>query len=48
MNKNGGRLIMVKIINKFWTEQSESIAAGAFGVTILLIVVTFRYINYFL
>ena len=48
MNKNGGRLIMVKNINKFWTEQSESIAAGVFGVTILLIVVTFRYINYFL
>lgn len=39
---------MFKNINKFWSEQSESIMTGAFAVTMALAVVTLRYMLYFL
>lgn len=39
---------MIRNINRFWAEQSQSIAAGAFSVAMVLIIMTLRYMNYFL
>ena len=38
---------MIKNINKFWAEKSESVMAGAFAVVMSLIVVSIRYALYF-
>ena len=40
-------VIMMKNINRFWTEQREGIQAAAFTTIMALVIMTVRYMAYF-
>ena len=44
---NKAEVLMMKNINRFWTEQREGIQAAAFTTIMALVIMTVRYMAYF-